>query len=348
MKKPLALILYSLPSPFLPGGAPDTIGAEAVLSRLAAVQKALRAMGYAVESLEAKGKALPFGQKILSFHPEVVFNLCEEFNGQSHMEMNVAALLEILGVPFTGSSALTLGLSQDKAKTKAILAYHDLATPTYRVWAPGQIPAALNLRFPLIVKPIREDASLGIDRNAYVQDEAALTRQLHKIYQDYHQPVLVEEYIDGRELNVSIIGNENPQVLPISEIDFSKMPAHLPKICSYAAKWVEDSPEFRCTIPICPASLSPEETKKVIDASLRAYHIMDCRDYARVDIRLSLDGIPYILEINPNPDISLDAGMTRSAQKAGFSYPQFISRILEFALARSKPTVTNLPSIGPA
>lgn len=349
MKKTSVLILFSLPSPFLPSGAPDIIGAESVLARLAGVQKALISMDYPVQVLEAKDELLALEGKILQAKSAIIFNLCEEFHGQSRLEMNVAAILEILGVPFTGSSALTLGLSQDKAKTKAILSYHGLATPDHRVWVPGQDPTSLGLRFPLIVKPTREDASLGIDQDAYIQDEKALARQTQKIYQDYRQPVLIEEYIDGRELNVSIIGNQTPMALPVSEIDFSKMPTHLPKICSYAAKWLEDSPEFRCTVPICPAPLSPEEEKRVTEVSLRAYQIMECREYARVDIRLSPDGTPFILEINANPDISQDAGMARSAKKAGFTYPEFIAQILELAAQRvrsSRPVLhpSSLPS----
>ncbi|MCX5908248.1 MAG: hypothetical protein NTY64_13975 [Deltaproteobacteria bacterium] len=175
---------------------------------------------------------------------------------------------------------------------------------------------------------------MGIDQDSFILDAGALNRQMHKIFENYRQPVLVEEYIEGRELNVSILGNENPQILPISEIDFSKMPPGLPKICSYDAKWEEGSPEFRFTIPRCPASLTPEEEIRIQGVSLLAYQIMECRDYGRVDIRMQTDGTPFILEINANPDISRDAGMTRSAKKAGYTYPEFIGRILEHALIR--------------
>jgi D-alanine-D-alanine ligase len=248
--------------------------------------------------------------------------------------MNIAALLELLDIPFTGSSALALGLSQDKGKTKSILAHQGLPTPAYCVWQPGMDRRLSGLQFPLIIKPLLEDASLGIDNDAYIPDEKTLKQQVRKIYQGYGQPALVEEYIDGRELNVSILGNENPQVLPISEIDFSSMPPGLPKICSYAAKWVENSREFSSTVPCCPAPLSPPVEKKIKEVSLEAYRIMDCRDYARVDIRLSPQGIPYVLEINANPDISPDAGMTRSAKTAGFTYSEFIARIVEISWAR--------------
>jgi D-alanine-D-alanine ligase len=342
MKEPSVLILYSLPAPFFPDGTPDLFGQESVLSRLHAVQEALFSLNYPVQALEARGDLAALLLQIGSARADLVFNLCEEFLGRSRLEMNIAALLELLDIPFTGSSSLALGLSQDKGKTKSILAHQGIPTPAYCVWQPGKDRLLAGLRFPLIIKPLREDASLGIDNDAFIPDEKTLKQQVQKIYHGYGQPVLVEEYIDGRELNVSILGNEKAKVLPISEIDFSSMPPGLPRICSYAAKWVENSREFSSTIPRCPASLPPPVKKRVKEVSLEAYRAMDCRDYARVDIRLSPEGVPYVLEINANPDISLDAGMTRSAKMAGFTYPEFIARIVEFSWAR----YISLPSRG--
>jgi D-alanine-D-alanine ligase len=335
MRKASVLILFSLPTAFFPDGSPDPFGQESVLSRLQAVEEALRSLGHSVKRLEPKGNLSSFLIKLLESRVDLVFNLCEEFLGQTQLEMNVAALLEMMGIPFTGSSALTLGLSQDKGKTKSILAHHGIPTPSYRVWLPGDDDLLSDLQFPLIVKPLREDASLGIDNDALVWDQNALQQQMQKVYRLHGQAALIEEYIEGRELNVSILGNEPPQILPISEIDFSTMPSHLPKICGYASKWVESSLEFTHTLPRCPALLPSQIEEKVINISLSAYRIMDCRDYARVDIRLSPAGIPYVLEVNANPDISPDAGMTRSARIAGFTYPEFIARILELVQARS-------------
>jgi D-alanine-D-alanine ligase len=337
MSKASILILYSLPRSFFPDGSPDRISLRAVRSRLQAVQKALKSLGYSLQTQEAEKKLPILVEEIFAAKADLVFNLCEEFFGQTRLEMNIAALLELLDLPFTGSSSFVLGLSQDKGKTKTILAHHHIPTPPYRVWQPGRDDLLTELHFPLIVKPLCEDASLGIDNDAFIQDERSLRKQIQKIYQEYGQSVLVEEFIDGRELNVSILGNEDPQVLPISEIDFSSMPPGLPKICGYAAKWEEDSKEFTHTVPRCPAVLSPVIEKKVFQVSLQAYQIMECRDYARVDIRLSPDGIPYVLEINANPDISPDAGIVRSAESAGLTFADLIGRIVELALDRSKP-----------
>ena len=330
------LILYSLPHPFLPDGSVDVFGPKSVLNRLQAVKAALASQGYRVKSMEMKEDLSPMVGKILRSGAELIFNLCEEFRGQSQLEMNVAALLELLNLPFSGSSSLVLGLSQDKGKTKSILAHHGVPTPAYAVWSPGEPTSTAHLQFPLIVKPLKEDASLGIDNDALVKDSASLLRQGEKIHRLLQQPALVEEYIEGRELNVSILGNEVPQILPISEIDFSTLPPHLPKICGYDAKWEESTPEFSHTIPLCPAPLPPRVEKQVGEVALLSYRLMDCRDYARVDIRLSPDGVPFVLEINANPDISPDAGLPRSAGAAGLGYDQLIGRIVELAFSRSQ------------
>ncbi len=335
MRKASLLLLYSLPLPCFPDGTPDPIGRKSSLDRLRSVDKALRSSGYRVQILEFKDNWAAVLQRISKSGVDLVFNLCEEFRGNSKLEMNIAALLEMVGVPFTGSSSLALGLSQDKGKAKALLAHHRIPTPASVLIGPGEKKGALPLRYPLIAKPVFEDGSLGIDNFAYAAGPKDLRRQIRRIHRLYRQPALVEEYIEGRELNVSIIGNEDLQVLPVSEIDFSTMPPGLPRICSYAAKWMEDSREYSHTQPLCPAFLPPKTRKRVEEISVQTYRIMDCRDYARVDIRLSSRGVPYVLEINANPDISLDAGMVRSAISAGYSYNEFISRIVELALARS-------------
>ncbi len=336
MKKASILVLYSLPLPCFPDGTPDPIGRKSSLERLHFVSAALRASGYGVQTLEFKDNWAAVLKKISNSRMDLIFNLCEEFRGQSKLEMNIAALLEMIAVSFTGSSSLVLGLTQDKGKTKSILANHGIPTPACALYAPGARNISPSLRYPLIAKPVGEDGSLGIDNDAFAADEKILRRKVRSIHRSYCQPALVEEYIEGRELNISIVGGEKPQVLPISEIDFSTLPAGLPKICSYAAKWVEGTREFAHTLPLCPANLPPDIRKRVSSVALESYRLLECRDYARVDIRLSPQGVPYVLEINANPDISPDAGMVRSAMAAGFSYNSFISQIVEVALARSR------------
>lgn len=348
MKERSILILYSLPPPLLPDGSADVFGPRSVLSRLEAVRDALTSLGYRIKSLEMREDLTAMIGKIRSSGADLIFNLCEEFRGQARLEMHIAALLELMDIPFTGSSALVLGLSQDKGMTKSLLSHHGIPTPAYQVAAPGSDAlSTAGLRFPVIVKPLQEDASLGIGNDALVEEEISLPQQVRKVHRLHRQAALIEEYIEGRELNVSILGNEELQALPISEIDFSTMPPGIPKICGYEAKWVENSQEFTHTVPICPASLLPEVEERVKSASLQAYRVTGCRDYARVDIRLSPDGTAYLLEVNANPDISPDAGMTRSARAAGLTYPQFIGRIVDLAWARIQKSGASTSREGP-
>jgi D-alanine-D-alanine ligase len=298
------------------------------------VEIALRASGYEVVVLELRTSWSTVARKVTKGEVDLIFNLCEEFLGQTSMEMNIAAMLDFFKLPYTGSPPLVLGLTQDKGTTKRILSSQGIPTPAYLVVSPGDKIRSVPLRFPLIIKPVKEDGSLGIDNRAFVRNRRTMVEQIEEIHRLYSQAALIEEYIEGRELNVSIIGNETLQVLPISEIDFSTLPRGIPRICSYAAKWMESSLEFCNTPGLCPAPLPPKVRREVERVSLATYKITGCRDYARVDIRLSPEGIPFVLEVNANPDISQDAGMIRSAKAAGYSYEGFISKIVEIALAR--------------
>ncbi len=298
------------------------------------VQDALRTLGfsYDIYPLRFDCSIEDFVSAIRCFNPDVIINLCEGAFGKSYLEMNVAATFEIMGIQFTGSPALTLGLCQDKGLTKDILKANGIVTPAYRVledisdWR-------REIDFPLFVKPLREDASLGISKKSFVKNKSELKSQLEYIRSRYRQPALVEEYIDGRELNVTILGNSEPSVLPISEISFEF--TEEPKIVDYSAKWFKESEEYWKTKPICPAKLDTSMERKIEKTALAAYRILHCRDYARVDIRLR-NGVPFVLEVNPNPDISPDAGVARSLNASGISYEEFIRRIVSFALSRKK------------
>ncbi len=238
----------------------------------------------------------------------------------------------MLGLPHTGSPALSLGLTQNKSLTKDLLTRHGLPTPNYLLLQPGEsLPEKLDLSWPLIVKPCLEDASLGITAESVVNDEIALSSRVTYVHDHYRQGALVEEFIGGREINAAVIGDRFLEALPISEICFHKGLAQ--PIVSYDGKWLEDSSEYAATVPVCPADLSTREQKAVREVALHACRLLGCRDYARVDIRLR-NGIPYILEVNANPDLSPEAGLARSALAAGFDYPALIGRILNFCLVR--------------
>jgi D-alanine-D-alanine ligase len=231
---------------------------------------------------------------------------------------------------------MTLGLCLDKAKTKIILSHYGIPTAKFDLFNESIDGCKkINLRFPVIVKPVHEDASAGINEKSVVYDRKELEERVEYIIKMFKQPALVEEFIDGREVNVAILGNNPPVVLPISEIDFSHLPSHLPKIVSYEAKWIPNTDYYEKTIPICPAPLEPELERKIKDIALSCYKIMGCRDYARVDMRIDKEGNPYVLEVNPNPDLSRNAGFMRSASVYGLTPEETIVKIAEIAIERS-------------
>ncbi|KUG26319.1 hypothetical protein ASZ90_003839 [hydrocarbon metagenome] len=184
----------------------------------------------------------------------------------------------------------------------------------------------------MIVKLLSEDASIGISENSVVYNDNELNKRMEYLFKNFKQDVIVEEFINGRELNVSILGKD---VLPISEISFKGLSKKLPKIITYEAKWSPDSEYYKHTVPICPAKLSKEVEKKVSEIALESFNAMGCRDYARVDIRLAKNNHPYVIEVNPNPDISPDSGFARSAAAAGIDYFELIKKLIHFALSRS-------------
>jgi D-alanine-D-alanine ligase len=218
--------------------------------------------------------------------------------------------------------------------TKMLLNQAHLPVP--RGMMCSEVPGRCRLRYPLIVKPAHEDASLGIDADSVVHNLDDLRRRVAWVIQNYHQPAIVEEYIDGRELNVAVIGDQIPQVLPISEITFAGVPEGQPRICSYNVKWMEDSPEFHWVGAECPALLDEQTTLRIHKTALAAFRLLGCRDYARVDMRLARDNQPYIVEVNANPDLSPDAGLTRSALASGRSYTQLVGEITALALRRGE------------
>jgi D-alanine-D-alanine ligase len=267
--------------------------------------------------------------------PKFVFNLCEEINGKCELEMCVAGLLELMGIPYTGSDPFALGLALNKFHVKQVLRSAGIPTARSMVRYPGQrLAVPRGMRFPMMVKPSRQDGSLGINSNSVCHTAQELQKQIRYIHEAYEQEALVEEYLDGREFNISVVGDRNPEVLAISEIDFSGLPEGEPKIVSYRAKWDEESPMYNCTVPICPANLTKRLENRIKDIAIRSYQCIGCRDYARIDMRTDSRGSIHVLEVNPNPDISPKAGFARAARAAGYSYSDIILRISEAAVER--------------
>ncbi len=330
----IAVCFNQAPAVPLRGEQQDRISEAGAETEAQAVATALEQLGYSPSLIPLGAEISRFVSALQQLQPELVFNLCEGFWGESRREMHVAALFELLGLPHTGSPALTLGLTQDKALTKDLLTRHGLPTPAYLQIPPGEsLPEEFQLRWPVIVKPCFEDASLGITAESIVSDEIALSSRIRYIHDRYRQAALVEEFIAGREFNAAVIGDRYLEALPVSEICFR--PGLDRQIVSYAGKWQEDSSEYAATAPVCPAELSKQERQSVQQVALQACRLLGCRDYARVDMRLR-DGVPYILEVNANPDISPDAGLARAARAAGSDYPTLIERIVTMTRARTE------------
>ncbi len=308
-----------------------------VLEELENVERILQQAGYKTSLFNVDGDI----KRLIAFleekEPDLIFNLCESVGNESIHEMHVAGIYELMGVPYTGAGAFTLGTCLNKVRTKEILSYHGIVTPKFALYR-GITELNiddLELNFPLIVKPAFEDASVGIENASVVENVASLRKRIRFVLQNLDQPALVEEFIAGRELNVAIIGNKRPIVLPISEIDFSTLPEDYPKIVTYNAKWVEGTEEYDGTKGVCPADVPPEIERKAKEIALKAYRVMGLRDYGRIDMRLDAKGRLFVLEVNPNPDISDSAGFARSARAYGYSIEEAITRIVEYALERT-------------
>jgi len=328
------VILYNLMERLEKGEAKDILAEDAILEEIGAVEESIRALGHQCYVMAIREEVFTVIHWLKEIQPDVVFNLCESIYGNSCWEMNIPALLDLFRISYTGSSSLTLGLCQDKGKVKDILQSQGILTPRYKIFDRGVNHIRGNV-FPIIVKPLHEDGSLGISKESVVYDDEALSRQIQYVVEKYHQPALVEEFVDGRELNVGLLEtNGKVGLLPISEIDFSEFPKDLPKICMYDAKWETDSPEYQGSKPVCPARLEWVVQRRIEYIALKVFKLFGCRDYARVDIRLDSNGKIYVLEVNPNPDISPQSGMARAIKVQGMTYTDFVGKLIERAVQR--------------
>jgi D-alanine-D-alanine ligase len=315
-----------------PTASGERLSEESVAEMAQQAGEAVKSLGYKTTLIPLQRSLLNFLNRIKEDAPELVINLCEGYYGRPQWESNVAGIFELLGLAFTGNDSKTLAICQDKHKAKAVLRSRSLPTAAAELMLSADQPC--DLKFPMIVKPNNEDASLGIYPESVVHDEESFRRQVKRVLENYRQPALVEPYIDGREFNVSVMQNESVVPLPVSEIDFSEMPKGAPKICSYEAKWFEDHPLYQKTPPVCPAPIEDDLRQKLQGMAADAFRTMGCRDYARVDFRMDAKGRVFILEVNPNPDISLNAGYARALKAANIDYAVFWKTMLRNAAQR--------------
>jgi D-alanine-D-alanine ligase len=305
-----------------------------VASVAAGVATALAADGYEPHLVGVDGDLPALRVQLLDLEPECAFNLCESLVGDARLESAVPLVLELLGVPFTGSPPEVLGFALRKDRVKQRLLAAGIPTPAGRVLV--RPDGGCDLPFPLIVKPVREDGSAGISWSSVVRDDAALASAVDSVVTRFRQPALVEEYVDGRELNVALLGHPTPRVLPLSEIDFSGLPAEAPRIVSYEAKWASGSVDDLGTVPVLHPSLPNPVAARVRRVATDAFRAVGVRDYGRVDVRLAPSGVPYVVDVNPNCDLSASAGMARAAGAVGIDYEALVGLLVRYAVRRRR------------
>jgi D-alanine-D-alanine ligase len=307
------------------------------------VNEALSKEGHKVSLIPVNDDLGKLISGLKSQQPDIVFNLCETFAGKDSFEMHVTAVLELLGLRFTGTGPVGMALRQDKALSKKLLQFYDIPCPAYAVFDKDDLEFAGRMRFPLFVKPLRGDASLCVDDYSLVSDYESLITRAGQIQDELGQPALVEEYIQGRELYASVLGNTPPQVLPLVEMDFSALPAMHPRIYGWQAKFGTGTEQYEGTKSTVEVVLPPEVLARTIKVARDAARALQARDYARVDIRLSPDGTPYVIEVNANPYLEETTETALAALKAGIEYSALINRILELSWERYEKTTRVKP-----
>jgi D-alanine-D-alanine ligase len=297
------------------------------------IETVLTKRGYGIKRLAAEAPVKKLVRQLEDDTSDLIFNVCESLGGAPDEERRIAAVLELLEKRFTGSGSLALTLAGDKSLAKKLFDFHGIKSPDFAIIVPGRVEGNPTLdTFPLIVKPTAMDASIGIDAKSVVHNIEQLMERVFAIHNEYHNPALVEQYIDGREIYVSLIGNP-PMVLPPIEWDLSKLPPDLPRIAGTEAKWDNDFKEAKEYVPKDVVDDEAVMTR-IREAATGAWNALLIRDYARIDMRLTKDGIPYVIEINPNPWLDSRAEFAMAARKAKpeMSHGDVIERIVELAM----------------
>jgi len=324
-----------------PQAAADTYAEWDTWDTINAVKEAIECF-HNVTLIEADHSAV---EKLKETRPDIVFNIAEGLNGVSR-EAQIPSMLDMLQIPYTGSDPLTLATCLDKARTKEILSYYKIPNAKFFIANhPNQIQFISHngfpkLKFPLIVKPICEGSSKGIYSSSYVKDNSELKNEVERIFTEYNQAALVEEFLAGREFTVAVIGNGNEaETFPIVEINYNQFPDDFIPIYSYEAKWILDTKENPLEVFTCPAKIDPKLEAKIKNTVLRAYNILRCKDWSRIDVRLDANNQPNIIEVNPLPGILPDpkenSCFPKAARSAGLNYNDMINKVLFVAAKRN-------------
>jgi D-alanine-D-alanine ligase len=297
------------------------------------VLRALAQLGCSTEHLAIFDDLDLLRQKLEAFPADVIFNLADQFKNNRAFDQNIVSVLEMQGLPFTGCSSSGLTLCKHKGISKKILGYHGIRVPGFVVVPRGRRAGRMQrLRFPLLVKPLKEEASFGISQASFVEDDQQLAERVQFIHDNYDNDAIAEEYIEGRELYVSILGNQRLQVLPIRELVFAEVPPDEPKIATYNAKWDEAYRRRWGLRNQFAEGLDPALVRQIERTSRHIYRLLTIDGYARLDLRLTAQNELYFIEANPNAILAEDEDFAQSALQAGFGYPQLIERILRLGL----------------
>jgi D-alanine-D-alanine ligase len=329
----LIALIYNQEEEIVKGDAQDLIALQYTIKTATSIYEALKRLGYPTVMVPVRNDLESLARDLGQYSPRntFVFNVCDGFAGDNFSASLIPQVLKELGFKYTGSKAEAVRLCTDKARAKRRLVRQGVPTPAYQLFSKPR--GDVSLQFPAIVKPVHEDASMGINENSVVTNASDMFDRVDYVVNEYRQPALVEEYITGREFSASMWGNGTMEVMPISEHDFSAVDDPLKSLLTYEAKWVEDSFTYNEFRVICPANLSKSEEETIKTVAVGAFRAIGLRDFGRVDMRYR-DGIPYVIDINELPDLAPDAGFARSAEIGGFPYDKMVDRILNLALHR--------------
>jgi D-alanine-D-alanine ligase len=297
------------------------------------VLNALAELGHNAQHLAIFDDLDLLQQKLQQFEPDIIFNLADQFKNNRAFDQNIVSFLAMRGIAFTGCGSTGLTLCKHKAISKKILGYHRIHTPEFVTIARGKrIARPKNLKFPILVKPLKEEASLGISQASFVETDDQFRERVQFIHEKFDNDVIAEEYIEGRELYVSVMGNHRLDVFPIRELVFREVPPDEPKIATYKAKWDEDYRKRWGLENRDAEGIDPAVVSNIQQICRRIYHLLTIDGYARLDLRLTADNKVYFIEANPNPTLAEDEDFAQSARKAGLTYPQVIDRIIRVGL----------------
>ncbi len=265
---------------------------------------------------------------------DLIFNLVDSYGGDDSKDFHIPAFMELVGLHYTGSAPEGLVLAQDKSLAKKIIGFHGLKTPRSAVSHRGRLDYSDDIKFPVIVKPVSEDGSIGIDMKSVVDSVKELMESIHRLHEEFDCGVLIEEYIEGREIYGAVIGNDPTEALPLVELDLSKLPADAPRIAGREVKFDKDSEAYKVTKSALAENLDEETATALQEAAKTAYRALKLRDYGRIDMRLTADGQIYVIEANPNPWLLSGAEFAMAARGSDRTYTEMVKTIVDTAMAR--------------